>query len=36
MSETPDELCARMSRMGKRRLETMTANKRTALAYRPA
>ena len=33
MSETPEEMQARMSRMGKRRLVTMTQAKRTALSY---
>jgi hypothetical protein len=33
MSETPEEMRARMSRMGKRRLVTMTKAKRVALAY---
>jgi hypothetical protein len=33
MSETPEEMRARMSRMGKRRLETMTKAKRVSLAY---
>ena len=33
MSETREEMRARMSRMGKRRLVTMTQAKRTALSY---
>jgi hypothetical protein len=33
MTETPEELRARMSRAGKGRLRTMTAAKRTALSY---
>jgi len=33
MSETPEEIRERMSRMGKRRLVTMTQAKRTALSY---